>query len=173
VTHPRLWLIAAVARNGVIGAAGKMPWRLSTDLKRFKELTLGHPILIGHKTFSSIGKPLPGRLNIVVTRQADKMTDAEGLIFAGSIDAAIDVAGFSGAGDLMVIGGGEMYAATIDRAFRLCITHVEATPEGDTYFPDIDSGVWKSVWSEKVPAGPKDTAASTYTVYDRVTDPNR
>lgn len=169
MTRPRLWLIAAVARNGVIGVAGKMPWRLSTDLKRFKELTLGHPILMGHKTFASIGKPLPGRLNIVVTRRADKMMDADGLMFVGSIDAAIDVAQFSGNDDLMVIGGGEVYAATIGRAFRLCITHVEATPEGDTYFPDIDPAVWKTTWSERIPAGEKDSAPTTYTVYDRLT----
>jgi dihydrofolate reductase len=171
VTGPRLWLVAAVARNGVIGAAGKMPWRLSTDLKRFKELTIGHPVLMGHKTFASIGKALPGRLNIVVTRRADEMTDADGLIFARDIDAAIDMARYSGNDDLMVIGGGEVYAATIGRAFRLCITHVEATPAGDTYFPEIDPAVWKSVWSEKVPAGAKDSAATSYVVYDRVTPP--
>jgi dihydrofolate reductase len=173
VTVPRLWLVAAVARNGVIGAAGTMPWRLSSDLKRFKELTLGHPVIMGRKTFDSIGKPLPGRLNIVVTRRADTMKDADGLIFARDLDAAIELARYSGADDAMVIGGGEVYAAAIGRAFRLCITHVEATPEGDTYFPDIDPRVWKSVWSENVPAGDKDTAPTTYTVYDRVSGGNR
>jgi dihydrofolate reductase len=173
VIRPRLWLIAAVARNGVIGAAGKMPWRLSTDLKRFKELTLGHPVLMGRKTFQSIGKALPGRFNIVVTREADSMKDADGLMFVRDIDMGVDVARYSGADDLMVIGGGEIYAACIGRAFRLCITHVEATPEGDTYFPAIDPDVWTSVSTERVPAGEKDSVASTYTVYDRVTDRNR
>lgn len=171
MTRQRLWLVAAVARNGVIGAAGKMPWRLSTDLKRFKELTIGHSVLMGRKTFESIGKPLSGRQNIVVTRQADKLKDMAGLTFVRDVDMAIDLARYSGAEDLMVIGGGEIYAATIGRAFRLCITHVEATPEGDTYFPDIDPKIWKSVWSEKVPLGEKDTAATTYVVYDRVAPP--
>lgn len=169
MTGPRLWLVAAVARNGVIGAGGKMPWRLSTDLKRFKELTLGHPVLMGHKTYASIGKPLPGRLNIVLTRNADKMKDADGLVFARDLDTAIGLARYSGNDDLMVIGGGEIFAATIDLAFRLCITHVEATPEGDAYFPKIDPAIWKSTWSEKVPAGAKDSAPTTYMVYDRVT----
>jgi dihydrofolate reductase len=168
VTRPRLWLVAAVARNGVIGAAGSMPWRLSSDLKRFKDLTLGHPVIMGRKTFASIGKPLPGRLNIVVTRSADTMKDADGLMFVRDLDAAIEVARYSGAVDAMVIGGGEIYAAAIDRAFRLCITYVEANPEGDTYFPNIDPAVWTSVWSEKIPAGEKDTFPTTYVVYDRV-----
>ncbi len=169
----RVWLVAAVARNGVIGAQGKMPWRLSTDLKRFKELTLGHPVLMGHKTFASIGKPLPGRLNIVLTRHADQMKDADGLIFARDLEGAINLARYSGNDDLMVIGGGEVYSATIERAYRLCITHVEATPEGDTYFPDIDPSVWKAVWSEKIPGGERDSAATTYAVYDRVSSADR
>ncbi|HVY20847.1 MAG TPA: dihydrofolate reductase [Bauldia sp.] len=169
MSRPRLWLVAAVARNGVIGAAGKMPWRLSSDLKRFKELTLGHPVLMGHRTFDSIGKPLPGRLNIVLSRHAETMKDADGLMFVRDVDVAVDLARYSGNDDLMVIGGGEVYAATIGRAFRLCITHVDAAPEGDTYFPDIDPAVWKRTWSESVPAGDKDSAPTTYVVYDRVT----
>ena len=168
MTLPRLWLVAAVARNGVIGAAGKMPWRLSTDLKRFKELTLGHPVIMGHKTFESIGKPLPGRLNIVLTRRADSMKDADGLVFTRDIAGAIDLVRYSGNDDGMVIGGGEVFAATIGQAFRLCITHVEATPDGDAYFPEIDPSVWQGISSERVPAGPKDSAPTTYVVYDRV-----
>jgi dihydrofolate reductase len=173
VTHPRLWLVAAVARNGVIGAAGKMPWHLSTDLKRFKDLTLGHYVLMGRKTFDSIGKPLPGRQNIVVTREANKLKDAEGLTFVGDVDSGIEFVRYSGNDDLMVVGGGQIYAATIGRAFRLCITHVDLAPEGDAHFPAIDPRVWQSTWTENVSAGPKDTASSTYTVYDRVSGVNR
>jgi dihydrofolate reductase len=166
-------MVAAVGENNAIGIEGELPWHISSDLKHFRALTINRPVIMGRKTFDSIGKLLPGRLNIVVTRRADTMKDADGLIFARDLDAAIELARYSGADDAMVIGGGEVYAAAIGRAFRLCITHVEATPEGDTYFPDIDPRVWKSVWSENVPAGDKDTAPTTYTVYDRVSGGNR
>ncbi|BCP54395.1 dihydrofolate reductase [Kaistia sp. 32K] len=159
----RLSIIAAVAENGVIGRDGDMPWKLSTDLKRFKAITTGKPVLMGRKTFVSIGRPLPNRLNIVVTR--DPAFAADGVTVVPELDAALAAAG--AAEELMVIGGGEIYRAFFDRADRLYITHVAATPEGDTLFPPIDPGIWGTVSSEAVPAGAADTAATRFVIYER------
>lgn len=161
-------LIAAVARNGVIGADNAMPWRLRADLQRFKQLTLGKPVVMGRHTFESLGKPLGGRLNIVVSRQSGFAPD--GVTVASSLEAALlrgaREAGPSG--EVMVIGGGQLYAAAIGRADRLYITHVDATPPGDTRFPEIDPGVWRAVSREAVPAGEKDSAATEFVVYERI-----
>ncbi len=164
----RVALVAAVAENGVIGTGGDMPWRLSSDLRRFKRLTMGKPVVMGRKTFESIGKPLAGRVNIVVSRQPGFAPG--GVLVAADLDAALDLARTQiGAGDeMMVIGGGQIYAATIGRADRLYITHVAASPDGDTHFPPIDPAVWRVVSREAVPAGDKDSAATTFVVYERV-----
>jgi dihydrofolate reductase len=164
----RLSIIAAVAENGVIGAGNAMPWKLSSDLKRFKSLTMGKPVIMGRKTFASIGKPLPGRPNIVVTRQADFAPT--GVTVVQSVYAALVAAEERAAGgdEIMVIGGGEVYRATIDRADRLYITHVEATPAGDTHFPAIDPAIWRATTAERLPSGPKDSEASTFVIYERI-----
>ncbi len=159
----RLSLIAAVAENGVIGRDGDMPWKLSTDLKRFKAITTGKPVVMGRKTFASIGRPLPNRLNIVVTR--DDAFAADGVTVAPDLDAALAAAG--PADEVMVVGGGEIYRAFMARAERLYITHVAATPDGDTRFPPIDPAVWDVVSSEDVPAGPADSAATRFVIYAR------
>jgi dihydrofolate reductase len=159
----RLSIIAAVAENGVIGRDGDMPWKLSTDLKRFKALTTGKPVLMGRKTFASIGRPLPNRLNIVVTR--DGAFAADGVTVVADLDAALAAAGE--AEEVMVIGGGEIYRAFIERAERLYITHVAATPDGDTHFPAIDPAQWSVVASEDVPSGPSDSAPSRFVTYAR------
>lgn len=161
----RLSLIAAVAANGVIGKEGEMPWRLSTDLKRFRRLTTGKPVIMGRKTFTSIGKPLPERTNIVVTR--DPGFTAEGVEVVASPEEAVAAAAATGADEVMVIGGGEIYALFLPRADRLHITHVEASPKGDAHFPEIDPTVWRVVSEEPVPAGEKDTVATRYVVYER------
>jgi dihydrofolate reductase len=170
VSRVRLSLVAAVARNGVIGANQAMPWRLSTDLRRFKRLTWGKPVILGRKTFETIGKPLAGRANIVITRTSDMKR--EGVTFASSIDKAIVAAEaeatVSGADEAMVIGGGMVYAATIMMADRLYVTHVEAAPPGDTRFPAIDPAVWKSISSESVPASDKDSVATRFVIYERI-----
>lgn len=162
-------IVAAVAANGVIGDRGAMPWRLSTDLRRFKALTLGRPVVMGRRTFESIGRPLAGRANIVVSRRPDFRP--EGVAVAASLDAALAEARAAalraGLDEVFIIGGGELYAAAMPYADRLHITHVAAHPAGDTVFPAIDPAVWFRVSGEDVPAGEKDTAPTTYAVYAR------
>jgi dihydrofolate reductase len=173
LTPVRVALVAAVANNGIIGRDGDMPWRLSTDLRRFKRLTMGKPVIMGRKTFEAIGKPLAGRVNIVVTRTAGYA--AEGAVVAPDLESALVYAEreatLSGADEIFVIGGGEVYASAIGRADRLYITHVDASPEGDTRFPTIDPSIWQAVNTERVGAGAMDSAPSTFTVYDRI-DPS-
>lgn len=170
MTPVRIAIVAAVARNGVIGRDGEMPWRLSTDLQRFKRLTMGKPVIMGRKTFQSIGKPLAGRFNIVVTGSPGFAAD--GVTIARDLDAAFDLAkneaARSGAADVAVVGGGEVYAAAIGRADRLYITHVEASPDGDAHFPPIDPAIWRSASSERFAAGERDSEATTFAVYDRI-----
>lgn len=135
---PTVVLIAAVARNGVIGADGGMPWHIPADLKRFKRLTMGHPMVMGRKTFESMGR-LPGRRSIVITR--DPAWHAPGTEVADSLDTAIARAA-DGDPLVMVVGGGQIYAQAIARADRLEITHLDLEAPGDTVFPDIDPAVW-------------------------------
>ncbi len=165
----RVSLIAAVAANGVIGEGTGMPWRLSSDMKRFKALTMGKPVVVGRKTFETFGKPLPGRTNIVVTRQAGYRP--EGVIVASSLDDALAraaaVAQAAGGDEVMVLGGGQIYAAAMERADRLYITHVAAEPGGTAHFPPIDPGAWHAISREAVPAGEKDSAATVFAVYER------
>jgi dihydrofolate reductase len=134
-------VIAAVAENGVIGAGNKLPWRLPEDLKRFKALTMGHTLVMGRKTFDSIGRPLPGRTTIVITR--DLAWTREGVTVAHNLDDAIALA----QGEVFIAGGGEIYAQAMARAERLYITHVKASVEGDTHFPAINDS-WRAVERE-------------------------
>ncbi|MDP3896925.1 MAG: dihydrofolate reductase [Mesorhizobium sp.] len=159
---------AAVAENGVIGRDGGLPWRLSSDLKRFKAGTMGRPIVMGRKTFESIGKALPGRLNIVVTR--DRAFRADGVETVGSLEEAVTLATvrgrcMAGADEIAIIGGGQLYAQALPIADRLEITHVLAEVEGDTRFPAIDPQVWAADRFEDVPAGERDSHATRFAVY--------
>ena len=133
-------LIASVAENGVIGADGDLAWRNSDDLRRFKKLTLGHPVLMGRRTFESIGRPLPDRRNIVLTRAG--RWSADGVEVASSIPEALHLVGEQ---DLFIIGGGAVYAETIDLADRLEITHIEQDLPGDTHFPAIPPAGWERI----------------------------
>ena len=133
-------LIASVAENGVIGADGDLAWRNSDDLRRFKKLTLGHPVLMGRRTFESIGRPLPDRRNIVLTRTS--RWSADGAEVAHSIPEALELVGEQ---DLFIIGGGAVYAETIDLADRLEITHIEQDLPGDTHFPGIAPAGWERI----------------------------
>ncbi len=145
--RPSITLIAAVARNGTIGADGGLPWHLPADLKRFKALTMGHPMIMGRRTYDSIGRALPGRRTIVVTRDAG--WSAPGVTVAHSVDEAVDLAldGSDGRAPdhapVLVVGGGDIYRQTIGRADRLELTHVDADVPGDTRFPDIDPARWQ------------------------------
>jgi dihydrofolate reductase len=162
----KLALVVAVAENGVIGRAGGLPWRLSTDLKRFKSITMGKPVIMGRKTWESIGKPLPGRLNLVVTRDPDYR--AEGARTTSSLDEALAVAQReTEAEEVCIIGGGEIFGEAMERADRLHVTYVQAEVEGDAYFPPIDEAAWEAVSSEDVPAGEKDVHPTRYVVYER------
>jgi len=167
----RVALYAAVAENGVIGRDGGLPWRLSSDLRRFKADTMGKPVIMGRKTWQGLGKPLPGRLNIVVTREASLR--AGGAEVVGSLDQAVALARtkarcMPGAPDeICVIGGGEIYRQALSIADRLHITHVLAAPPGDTRFPEIDPQIWQVLAREPHPAGEKDSHATVYTVYGR------
>jgi dihydrofolate reductase len=136
-------LVAAVADNGVIGADGGMPWHLPADLAHFKQLTMGKPVLMGRLTWESIGKPLPGRLNLVLTR--DHAWQAEGAHRVASLDDALRTAQRAGATELMVIGGAEVYRQALPRARRIYMTRVHAEPWGDTLFPELEPGDWDEV----------------------------
>ena len=165
-----LAIYVAIAENGVIGRDNGLPWKLSTDLKRFKATTMGKPIIMGRKTWQSIGRPLPGRLNIVITRDAG--FQAEGAEVVGSLDEAIKLAAargrcMAGADEACVIGGGEIYGQALPLADRLYVTHVLEICDGDTVFPAIDPDVWKPISTEEFPAGDRDTHATRYTVYER------
>ncbi|MEO5337264.1 MAG: dihydrofolate reductase [Magnetospirillum sp. WYHS-4] len=156
----RVVLIAAVADNGVIGSRGSLPWRLPGDLKRFKALTLGRPVVMGRKTFVSIGKPLPGRLNIVITR--DRSAAFDGVRLAHSLPEALAAAADSGAEEAMVIGGAEIYALALPLARRLELTEVAAAPEGDAFFPVFDRSEWREEAREVLPAAGPDSPAHAF-----------
>ena len=167
--RPHIVLIAAVAENGVIGANGAMPWRLKSDLRRFKALTSGKPVVMGRKTFASIGRPLPGRTNIVVTR--DTSFRAAGAVVTSSFADAMAIATGDAlrrfATEIAIIGGAEIYAQWMACADRLEITEVHARPDGDTRFAAIAATEWEEVARERNPAGPDDSADFSYVTFRR------
>lgn len=161
----------AVAANGVIGRGGELPWRLSTDLKRFKADTMGKSVVMGRKTYDSIGKPLPGRQNIVLTRDAAFRRD--GVEVVRSIDEALRLAQvrrrcLPGEAEACVIGGGEIFAEAMPLADRLHVTHVLADVEGDTFLPAIDPELWQPANAIEVPSGDKDSHPTRHVVYQRI-----
>jgi dihydrofolate reductase len=160
---PRLSLIAAVAANGVIGTSNALPWHLAEDLKRFKALTLGHPVIMGRKTYQSIGRPLPGRRNLIVTR--NPAFKADGCETMASLAAA--VAACKGITDeIFIIGGAQIYAEALPFADRLYLTEIEREFDGDARFPTLEKNRWKVVSREKqTTAGGLEFA---FVVYDRV-----
>lgn len=162
----RLALIAAVARNGVIGRDGDMPWHISADLKHFKATTMGKPIVMGRRTFESIGKALPGRPNIVVTRTADFVADD--VEVAADFDQALALAAAYGTDEVVVIGGGEIYAAALPRADRLYLTDIDLDVEGDVYFPALDRAQWHEIARQDHRAE-RDTPAFSFVTLDRIT----
>jgi len=166
---PPLTLIAARGANGCIGQGGRLPWRVSADLKRFKQMTLGKPVLMGRKTWDSIGKPLPGRDNLVLSRDPEfrapggwTYPSLETLLAAGR---AIALA--KGAAEVCVIGGAALYEATFPLADRLALTEIDLSPEGDAFFPAFDEAAWVEVSREPLPRGEKDEANATLRILER------
>jgi dihydrofolate reductase len=162
--------VVAIAENGVIGQGGDLPWKISGDMKHFKAVTLGKPIIMGRKTWDSLPrKPLPGRPNIVVTGQAG--FQAEGAEVAGSVDEALArgaaLARELGVDEVAIIGGAQIYRAAFPKATRLYITEVHACPEGDVHFPAFDEGEWHEVSRTRHAAGEKDSADFSIVIYER------
>ena len=161
VSGPRLYLVAAVAANGVIGDAGKLPWHLPEDLKHFRSLTFGHPVIMGRRTWESLSKPLPGRENIVVTRTPDYA--APGASIASTLEAAVALC--SGAPTAFVIGGGELYAAALPCADGLVITEIQRDYEGDARFPEYDRSAWRETQRQRHSAA--DGLRFDFVLYER------
>lgn len=164
----RLSLVVAVAKNGVIGRGGGLAWKISEDLKRFKEITTGHPIIMGRKTFDSIGKPLPNRINIVVSRT---MNEREGVIVARTVEQAIKAASDGGrelgVDEIFVIGGADLYEKTLPLADRLYLTEVDAAVEGDVRFPRFDPAAWRRRSTGRAEKSGRNEYACEFFVLDR------
>lgn len=168
---PPLTIVAAVAENGVIGRDNALPWRLRTDLQRFRRLTLGRPMIMGRKNFISIGRPLPGRETIVMTR--DRAFASPGIHVAHGWEEATrlgdDLAARMGADEVAVVGGSDIYALALASARRLRLTIVHARPEGDVVFPAHDACAFRETFREAHPAGPDDAHPFTFIDLERVT----
>jgi dihydrofolate reductase len=168
--EPRIALAVAVAENNVIGRNGRLPWRIPSELRHFRQITMGKPLIMGRKTFASLKKPLEGRDNIVVTR--DPGFTADGALHAATLEEAIGLARTCaearGADEIMVIGGAQIYEATLALAQRIYLTRVHAAPEGDTYFPVLDAAQWRETESVTVEPGPKDEFGYTLSILDRI-----
>lgn len=160
-----LTLVVAAARNNVIGKDNQLLWRLPNDTRYFKNVTWGMPVLMGRKTFESLGKALAGRTNIVLTRNSS--WKAEGATTVKSLDDAIFLAKQMDVKELMVIGGGEIYKMAMPKASRIHLTRVEAEPEGDAWFPEIDPLTWKIVRKEDFQADDKHAYAYSFQVWEK------
>ena len=160
--------VVAIAENGVIGAGGAIPWRMKSDMQRFKALTIGKPVIMGRKTFESLRRPLPNRTNIIITRDADYRAPGA-IVTTSAADAGAVARGDAlrrSVAEIAVIGGAEIYRQWLDRADRLEITEVHARPDGDTHF-DIDKAQWDETSRVRHPAGADDCADYSYVTYRR------
>ena len=162
-------LVAAIGKNNVIGSEGQLPWQLKSDLAHFRALTIGKPVVMGRRTFESIGKPLDERTNIVLSRGFSMRVP--GGVLATSLSAGLSMArqdaAKRGVDEIMVIGGGDVFAETMPMADRLEITHVDAAPKGDAFFPQIDPAAWREAARVEHPAGPGDSASFSVVTYLR------
>ncbi len=161
----RLSIIAAVAENGVIGRGNDLPWHLPADLKRFKRTTMGHHLLMGRKTFESIGRPLPGRTTVVISRGQPVVP--EGVLVAGSLKEAIEIADRAGGDEAFVVGGAEIFAAALEIADRIYLTRVRAEVAGDRFFPRFDPDEWKLLSSEERPADERHAYPLEFRLFER------
>ena len=166
----KISLVWAMAQNRIIGRNNNLPWHLPEDLKYFKRITLGKPVIMGRKTFESIGKPLPGRTNIVVTRNAD--FSAEGVKTVNSLSAAKalceSIGEIDGISEAMVIGGAEIYTQAMPIADRLYLTEVHANVDGDTFFPEFDRGLWQEIVREDFDASGPNPYAYSFITLDKI-----
>ncbi len=168
----RLALIAAVADNGVIGRGNDLPWRLPADLRRFKRLTLGHHLIVGRKTWQAIGRPLPGRTMLVLSRT--RRPAPAGARLCGSLDEALAVAERAGDDEPFVAGGEQIYRLALPRAERIYLTRVHAAPDGDAHFPELEPGSWRLVSREDRPADRRNAHAMSFEIYERAaSEPDR
>ena len=165
--QPLISLIVAMAQNGVIGRDNALPWRLPEDLKRFKAFTLGKPILMGRKTFEAIGQPLPGRANLVLTR--DREWRAKGVIPVHSVEGALLQT--RTCDELVAIGGAEVYRLLLPLARRIYLTHVHADVPGDTYFPAFDPAQWDDIEYRSLPADERHVYPLTFVTLERRNSP--
>ena len=165
----RICIIVAMAENRTIGRAGDLPWRISADLKQFKELTVGHPVIMGRNTFQSIGRPLADRTNIIITRNREFETD--GVEITHSLDSALDlgrdIAIHNGVDEVMVAGGGAIYAIALAEANRVYMTEVHRAYDGDTVFPELDEDIWHVVSRERHGPETPDGPAFSFVVIDK------
>jgi dihydrofolate reductase len=165
--EPKIVFVVAVSRNGVIGRDGVLPWRIPSDLKRFREITMGKPVIMGRRTWEGLPRrPLPGRENIVVTRSSNY--EAPGAHVVQSIAEAVAKARTFKAEEIAVIGGGEVFREMMDRCDRLYLTEIDLVTDGDTFMPGIDPDDWRLVREERHAAGPSDSASFTLRVLDRI-----
>lgn len=158
-------IIVAAAENGVIGRHGQLPWRLSADLQRFKQLTMGHAVLMGRKTFESIGRPLSGRRMVMITRQPDY--EAAGVEIAHTFPAACGLAASANETEAFIIGGAEIFRESLPHADRLYFTRVHAKIDGDVFFPQFDRADWRLISQEEHPADAKNDYPFTFQIYER------
>ena len=159
----RISLIVAMAKNRVIGNNNQMPWHLPADFAYFKKVTLGHPVIMGRKTFLSIGRPLPARRNIVVSR--NPAFRADGIDLAASLDEAVNMCQNE---KPLVIGGASLYAEALSRVDRVYLTEVDATPDGDIFFPELEEKAWREISRERREADEKNVHAMEFVVLDRI-----
>lgn len=166
MTDSRICHVVAAARNGVIGREGALPWRLKDDLAIFKKITTGHPVVMGRKTMEALGKPLPGRTNIVITRNPEVLLP--GFVFGGDIPTALDLAQKAPGNELIcIIGGGQIYAQTMGLADILYVSRVDVEPHGDAHYPEIPAAEWKLTETESYPANDRNEHAFTFQVWER------
>ena len=163
-------LVVAVAENGVIGWQGGLAWHQSSDLKFFRKVTMNKPLIMGRKTFESIGKPLDGRDNIVITRNSS--FEAPGILVAANLEEALEMAREKararGADEISIIGGAQIYELTLPVADRIYLSEIHSSPDGDTFFPQIDKSQWREISRERHAAGPKDSADYSLVVLERI-----
>lgn len=167
---PVIALVVAMGENRVIGLNGGLPWRLSSDMRFFRKVTLGKPVLMGRRTFASLGRVLDQRTNIILSREQG--FTAPGTLIAESLDEGLSLARVAaeaaGQEEIMIIGGEDVFRAVLPRARRIYLTEVHAAPEGDTWFPELDKSEWREVFREDHPPGPKDDHAFSFVLLERL-----